>query len=388
MSTASRASPPPIAIRGTGLALPAHSATQQQFAEFFIERLALKAHDARFVRLISRKSGILRRHACILNSTNPDDRPLSQDLYPAPHLPEPGLGDRMLAYAEHAGPLARTAAHRAIDDASSGTALSPSSITHLVTFSCTGFNAPGIDQRLIADLGLSHAVERIHIGFMGCHAAINALRVARAIIAADLGATVLVAGVELSSLHLLRTDRRDQLVASCMFGDGAAAVVLSAGPARFELIDTFSRIIPDSSAQMGWSIGSHAFEMTLGEAVPDLIGQAAPSLWPQMTRGAGEPPDRLRDHALWCVHPGGPRVLEEVEQSLTLRPDAMDASRAVLRDLGNMSSVTTLFILDRLKRSETPGVRPRSVIALAFGPGLACEGAVLRLGDGTQAASA
>lgn len=373
--------PTPIAIRGTGLALPPHSATQQQFAEFFIERLALRAHDARFVRAISRKSGIHRRHACILNSTNPDDRSLSQEFYPPPPRPEPGLGDRMHAYAAHAGPLVLAAADRALADASSRTALAHSSITHLVTFSCTGFNAPGIDQQLIAGLALSHAVERVHIGFMGCHAAINALRVSRAIIAADPGATVLIAGVELSSLHLLRTDRRDQLVASCMFGDGAAALVLSAGSARLELVDTFSRIIPDTSAQMGWSIGAHAFEMTLGEAVPDLIGQAAPSLWPQMTRGAGEPPDRLRDDALWCVHPGGPRVLEEVEQSLALRTDALDASRAVLRDLGNMSSVTTLFILDRLKRSETPGSRPRSVIALAFGPGLACEGAVLRLNE-------
>jgi predicted naringenin-chalcone synthase len=237
-----------------------------------------------------------------------------------------------------------------------------------------------VDAALIRALELRRDVHRTHIGFMGCHAAMNALRIARALVAADPSQVVLMVGVELSSIHLIDGTRRDQLVAACLFGDGAAAAVIAADPrAPVRILGTASMVFPDTTGAMGWSIGDHGFEMMLAEDVPAHIGRNIASWldgWLAHHHGGL---GATRAAAAWCVHPGGPRVLEAVGDALTLPDGALDHSRAVLRECGNMSSVTTMFILDRIRASHRDATEARRVVALGFGPGLAGEAALVEL---------
>jgi predicted naringenin-chalcone synthase len=258
--------------------------------------------------------------------------------------------------------LAANAAGKAL--AAAGTP--PGRITHVVTASCTGFQAPGPDQWLVGDLGLPPTVRRTHVGFMGCHAAVNALAVAASLVLSDPDARVLVCCVEICSVHLHYGERLDRLIANTLFADGAAAAVVGSqghGPC-LQAFD--SVLLPDSPDQMAWTVGDHGFEMTLGARVPEIL-QARVGPW---IRGV------LDRHGLsvagtggWAIHPGGPRVIEAVLASLELPESCGAASREVLRDFGNMSSATLLFILERLQRAGVP----RPWMGMAFGPGLAGE---------------
>jgi predicted naringenin-chalcone synthase len=292
----------------------------------------------------------------------------------SPFLPTPereGVGpttaERLQVYVEEAGPLVLQAAK----DALSAAALRPNAITHLVTVTCTGFQAPGLDYALIHGLGLAPTVERTQVGFMGCHGALNGLRVASAFTASDPQAVVLLAAVELCSVHYHYGNRADRLVANAIFADGAAAVVGSAGDGPWRVAATGSCLLPDSADDMTWVIGDHGFEMTLSRGVP---GKIAESLKPWLTGWLARNELTVDDVGTWAVHPGGPKILSAVEEGLGLPPDALAVSRGVLADYGNMSSPTILFILDRLRRADAP----RPCVALGFGPGLVAEATLFR----------
>lgn len=387
----------PASVLGLGTAVPAHRAGQSAYADFICQTLELDATESRLVRLLAERSGIDQRHAAILDSPSTAET-LTQSFYPRISAGEwPGTASRMRAYALHAPPLAASAARAALTDARIG----PHAITHLVTLSCTGFAAPGVDIALLTDLGLNPTVARVHIGFMGCHAAINALRVAQALVASDPSHVVLLVGVELCSLHLINSRRKDQLVASCLFADGAAAAILGHAPTattspprthpRLTLVDTSSVLLPGSHNAMGWTIGDAGFEMTLAESVPTHIARHALPWVQALTDRFGLTLESARAAGQWCVHPGGPRILNAVADSLSLPSHALDASRAVLASHGNMSSVTTLFILNELRcahaiQPHSPGTQkpagepdPIPIVALAFGPGLAGEAALFHL---------
>jgi predicted naringenin-chalcone synthase len=280
----------------------------------------------------------------------------------------PTTGQRMRMYADEAGPLALRAARQAV--AESGFA--PESFTHLVTVSCTGFGAPGVDLALIRGLGLRPTVERTHVGFMGCHGALNGLRAANAFASADPGARVLVAAVELCSLHYYYGSEPDKLIANAIFADGAAAVVGTGGAGdrpAWALRASGSCLIPESAADMGWVVGDHGFVMTLSRRVPALI---AARLRPWLEGWLGGHGLSLADVTGWAVHPGGPKILTAVEEALALPPAALAASRAVFAERGNMSSPTVLFVLDQLRRGGVSG----PCVALGFGPGLVAEAAL------------
>jgi len=257
---------------------------------------------------------------------------------------------------------------------------------HLVTCSCTGFASPGIDLELINSLGLRPDISRTHVGFMGCHAAFNALRVASALSASTRSNTVLVVATELCSLHLQYGDRRDHIVANAIFADGVGALVGSQGEllsahqktasdpqegrqSRWRLSHQASVILPDSSDAMGWTIGDHGFEMQLSASVPTII---AADLDKFVKCELAKINLSLASIGSWAVHPGGPRILTSVQESLGLSEEAMATSHAVLAEYGNMSSATVLFILERLMRNG----KDLPCVALAFGPGLTCEMAV------------
>ncbi|MBE7209458.1 MAG: type III polyketide synthase, partial [Gluconacetobacter diazotrophicus] len=236
-------------------------------------------------------------------------------------------------------------------------------ITHLVATSCTGFAAPGLDLQLIDALGLGGAVERTCVGFMGCYAAFNALKLARHVVRSEPGARVLLVNLELCTLHLQPSDDLEQLLSFLLFADGAAACVVSADPSGL-LLDRFeSHLVPDTAPLITWRIGDRGFDMLLSGRVPGAISRAL--------SGPHRPALLSDPSALWAVHPGGRSVLDAVSDALQLPPDALADSRAVLRDHGNMSSGTILFVLARILAAAHPPGTPG--LAMGFGPGLVAE---------------
>jgi predicted naringenin-chalcone synthase len=281
----------------------------------------------------------------------------------------PTTGQRMQHYARLAPPLALRSARVALEKSG----LPAGALTHLITVSCTGFRAPGVDVALIEGLGLAPTVQRTHVGYMGCHGALNGLRVARAFTDADRGARVLLSAVELCSLHYAYGWAPHQMIANALFADGAASVVGVAAeeaPAgAWRLAATGSCLVPGSTDAMTWTIADHGFEMTLAKSVPGLIAR---HLRPWLEGWLAEHGVALGQVGSWAVHPGGPRILTAVEEGLALAPEALATSRAVFAAHGNMSSPTVLFILDRMRRAGAA----RPCVALGFGPGLMAEAAL------------
>lgn len=238
--------------------------------------------------------------------------------------------------------------------------------THIVVASCTGFVAPGIDQIIARRLGLGDDVERVLVGFMGCYAAVTALRTARHIVRSEPGARVLVVTVELSSLHHQDEVAIEPLLMGAQFGDGAAAAIVTDCEAGLELGEGISAALEDSEELITWRIGDTGFHMRLSGEVPGRIAAALAEPAVQARITGGRAPEEI---AAWAVHAGGRSILDAVEKGLHLAPTALDDSREVLRMCGNMSSSTLMFALKRIMRG-----RPESGVALAFGPGLAMEG--------------
>jgi predicted naringenin-chalcone synthase len=267
----------------------------------------------------------------------------------------PGTAARMAVYAREAPALALAAIGR----------LGPlGAISHLVVASCTGFVAPGIDQIIAARLGLDGGVERTLVGFMGCYAAVTALRVAHHIVRSEPAARVLVVSVELSTLHLQATADIEALLAQLQFGDGAAAAIVSAEQTGLALDRFVAATLPDSADLIRWTIGDEGFAMHLAGAVPNRIAEALGDTATRTALIGSEPVDG------WAVHTGGRSVLDAVERAIDLPSAALAHSRAVLADKGNMSSATLIFVLERFLAGE----HIANGVALAFGPGMAAEG--------------
>jgi alpha-pyrone synthase len=236
--------------------------------------------------------------------------------------------------------------------------------THVIITSCTGLSAPGLDLELIARCGLSPSIERTVIGFMGCYAAVSALKMARHIVRSEPGARVLIVSLELCTLHLQETTDLEQVLSFLVFGDGCAAALVSAEPSGLAL-DRFQAVLaPQAADQITWAIGDHGFNMVLSGQVPASVGAALREGKDAVLDGAA-----VGDIDLWAVHPGGRSVLDAVETALDLPPTALAASRAVLRQNGNMSSATLLFVLAELIGAP----RGARGCAMAFGPGLTAE---------------
>jgi len=282
----------------------------------------------------------------------------------------PPTGARNDEYRRTAPPLFAEASRAAI----AGSGRTADAISHVVTVSCTGMFAPGPDYHLVRDLGLSPAVERYHLGFIGCAAAIPALRLAARIVGDDPAAVVLVACTELCSLHWQTSSHPDQIVAASVFADGAGAAVVASADSDHEGLDLdgfATHLVDQGEKDMAWTVGDSGFEMTLTPEVPRIIGREISAI-------AADVIGDLDDIDAWAVHPGGRSILDRVESALSLDAAALTPSREVLRQHGNMSSATLLFILRDLLADASRGDGDR-VAALAFGPGLTVEAARLTL---------
>ena len=352
----------PVAILGIGSAVP-RLLPQKVSADLAVDHCAdVDGHRAWLHRVYDR-AGVEGRGSVLRLSDAVDDGADMRAFYVPRKTPEdrgPTTETRMQRYADEAPPLAERASRAAMDDAK----IQADAITHLITVSCTGFFAPGVDTALIHRLGLRASVTRTHIGFMGCHAALNALAVAKAFAQSDASARVLVCCVELCTLHFAYGWSPERIVANSLFGDAAMAVVVaqSDDSALWKIRNSSSRLMPDSAAMMGWLIGNHGFEMTLSPQVPSLVRH---SFCDWVDTWAGE---RI-DH--WIIHPGGPKVIASVGEAMNLRDEQLEPSRNVLRRFGNVSSGTVLMILQTLANSSGRAAM------VAFGPGLMMEGVLL-----------
>jgi predicted naringenin-chalcone synthase len=236
-----------------------------------------------------------------------------------------------------------------------------SGITHVLVSCCTGLYAPGLDFEIVEHLGLSSEVERTMVGFMGCYAAINALKLARHIVRSEPKAGVLMLNLELSTLHFQETQDLEQVLSFLVFADGAAASLISAREQGFALDSFKAVVVPETRGLITWKIRALGFDMLLSGQVPAALGRALHE---------GELMADRDDVDLWAVHPGGRSILDAVEMGLELPPNALAASREVLSCFGNMSSATVMFVLQRMMEQARPGQRG---CAMSFGPGLTAE---------------
>jgi predicted naringenin-chalcone synthase len=283
----------------------------------------------------------------------------------------------MQVYEQASVEVGTQAAQRALDDYSAACGCTPEEaageITHLLAVSCTGFFAPGLDQMIVRGLNLSPTVERTLIGFMGCAAAFNALRLATQIVQAQPSARVLVVCVELCSIHIQPSLERVDLVGGAVFCDGAAACVVGMPqPTQrdvFEIAAFHTELTPETESFMVWKIGDHGYTLHLSAEVPSNLARVGP-LALQKLLGASAP-----TMDFWAIHPGGRAILDGLETIFELTPHDMEPSRAVLRDYGNMSSPTILFVLqahrERLRRNTANELTHG--VMMAFGPGLVTE---------------
>jgi len=355
----------PAIVHAIGTAVPDHD-VHREFIAWAGEQIVDPRDRKLFARMADR-SGIAHRWS-VLPPTRDGGSPVMPGGFYACD-PLPATAARMAIYAEHAPKLA-LAAIAALREQ-----VALDGITHLVVASCTGFVAPGIDQIIARELGLSPNLERVLIGFMGCYAGVTALRTASHIVRSEPEARVLVVAVELSTLHLSIAQALEPLLAMLQFSDGAAAALMTSDIVGSEgrpesgaiaLGRSTSLALDEGRDLIQWRIGDRGFRMDLSGEVPHRLQETLsdPQVRAQLL---GSEADALKHFA---VHPGGRSILDAVQRGLELDDIALEPSRAVLSDFGNMSSATILFVLARMMRARLDGAG----VALAFGPGLAVEG--------------
>ena len=387
------------AILGLGTAQPDFIMSQEEAITLAQETICRDEVEKRLLRILYRKTGVKQRATCVPHQTAlewlnlpsavgmqagaiaPDDAEAQIDgetttvataEKAAPVNLGPGTAARMEIYRATAPGLAVRSSTLALAEAG----IDAKEITHLVTVSCTGFFAPGLDLALINGLGLPLTVGRVFVGFMGCHGAINGLRTAQAIAAADPKNRVLLCAVELCSPHYAMQWDPNRAVGNAVFADGSAALVVTHQSAAksddgLKIAATGSCYFPDSEDAMSWNIGDNGFDMYLSPRVPDLI---CANLRPWFESWLAEQGLTIDQIGSWAVHPGGPRVVTAVEEALGLDKALTETSREVLSECGNMSSPTVLFILQRLRARGAK----MPCVAIGFGPGLAAEAALFR----------
>lgn len=330
----------------------------------FAESLFSDRRAALLFRRMAERSGIEHRYSVLPPSDLPDNGSNHTPFYARGDFPD--TATRMRRFEQHAPDLAAAAIERLQLGGERDR------ITHLLITCCTGFSAPGVDLEVIERCKLPSSVERTMIGFMGCYAAINALKLARHIVRSEPKARVLILNLELCTLHFKETTDLELVLSFLLFGDGCAACLVTAEPDGLALDSFRAVLVPDTRDLITWNIRDFGFDMVLSGRVPAAIFDALHASADEILDGA-----RPQSIGLWAVHPGGRTVLDAVERAFALTPTALAASREVLRRYGNMSSASVMFVIERLLRSAARGV---SGCAMSFGPGLVAETMLFRAG--------
>ena len=357
-----------LRIIGLGTSVPAHCMSQAEALKMTQDVVCNEDREHRLARVVFAKSGVNNRHTAVPHSLayewvqSTDDRGIPCG---------PTTSERMAMCEEYGPEIAQKAAERALSQAG----LPAKSVTHLVTVSCTVFAAPGTDIALFDLLGLKPDVERVNVGFMGCHGVINGLRVAQGLVNSQPNAVVLLSALELCSLHYQFTWDDEAIIGKALFADGSAALIgvnqSEDVKKNWTVAATGSCLLPDSRDAMTWKFGDHGLKMKLTSDVPRKIEE---HLRPWMCRWLNSNGVSLEDVAHWVIHPGGPRILAAAESALSLTSEQTNYSHEILADLGNMSSPTVLFALERLEAENPHGL----CVMLGFGPGLMAEACLLK----------
>ncbi|MEO8765020.1 MAG: type III polyketide synthase [Ginsengibacter sp.] len=353
-------------------AVPPYRHDQRDILTFMQQVYALTETDKRKLRFLYHQSAIDTRYSVLpdysLNAGEWQFYPASENLEPFPNLET-----RMEWYNKTAAPLSINAIENCIENK-----LPKDEITHLITVSCTGMSAPGLDLQIMEAMNLPASIFRTSVNFMGCYAAIHGLKLADAFCTVDKKAHVLIVSTELCTLHFQRENTQDNIASSLLFGDGAAAILITHDDNELnglKIKKFYSEVSFKGKKDMSWELSSSGFLMTLSGYVPDLIEEDFNMLLCNALQDAGI---GKNDISHWCIHPGGKRILTSVEKSIDITSANLEHSYSVLKNYGNMSSPTILFVLkeimDSLKNSTAENV---NIFGAAFGPGLTLETFIL-----------
>jgi predicted naringenin-chalcone synthase len=358
-------------ITSVGVAVPSHKIEQPVISNF-MQSLAESEEERRKIATVFRASGIKTRYSVLADygkSNNFDFFPNTVGMNPFP-----GTASRMAAFREYATSLSIAA----IEDCRKHNSFDYESITHLVTVSCTGMYAPGLDIDLVNQLSLNSSVNRTCINFMGCFAAISAIKMADAYCLADHNAKVLIVCTELCSLHFQKDFTDDNILANALFADGAAALLVQSKPGNsisLSIDGFYSDIASNGAEHMAWSIGNLGFEMKLSTYVPEVLAQGIGALVDKLVKKVDIDASQITHYA---IHPGGKKILDSASDKLGISHDKLQASYDVLHDYGNMSSPTVLFVLKKMLQANHIQKNDR-ILGLAFGPGITMESVLLKI---------
>jgi predicted naringenin-chalcone synthase len=350
-------------IISVGTAVPGYCHQQMDILPFMQTVYASSEAEKRKLRFLYQQSGIKQRYSVIGDySRQVEDwkfYPQTENLDPFPSLEQ-----RMMVFNKQAPLLSVDAIRNCL-----GHVHNPKNITHLITVSCTGMSAPGLDLQVLELMDLEKNIFRTSINFMGCYAAIHGLKIADAICKSDSNAQVLVVCTELCTLHFQREGTADNITSSLLFADGSAAVLMSNSDQHDGLhIDSFhSEVIPKGKRDMAWELSSNGFLMTLSGYIPDLIEEDFDNI---VDRALKKEKVDKKDVSHWCIHPGGKRVLEAIHKSLGFTDGQLHHSYRILNQFGNLSSATILFVLKEMLQEKK---QIKKMFGAAFGPGLTVE---------------
>ncbi|MBX2842741.1 MAG: type III polyketide synthase [Flammeovirgaceae bacterium] len=361
-------------ITSIGVAVPEAKFSQEAIADTMADLINLDEEKRRNLQILYRATGIKYRHSVIGNLESGDFKNffLSGDN----HNQFPGVAARMEVYKKEAIKLSLKAIQNAITNL--GT-FKPQQITHLITVSCTGMYAPGLDIEIIEQLQLNSHTQRTAVNFMGCYGVFNGLKLADAICRAEENAKVLLVSVELCSLHLQKSEDSDDLLSASIFADGAAAAIIESQPSAdlsLSPLSFYCDLYPQGKEDMVWEIGNFGFEMKLSAYVPGLLGKGINTLVENLLKQLGL---KLADIHHFAIHPGGKKILAEIEKALELEREQNEAAYQVLRNYGNMSSATILFVIKKILDQLHSGNKNQNLLGMAFGPGLTMESMLLRV---------
>ncbi|HHF7347356.1 TPA: type III polyketide synthase [Legionella feeleii] len=362
------------AITAIGTANPPYKRSQKEIADVIGISLKLNPVKRRLLKAIYKSSGIEERYSVLSDYCK---MPGEFVFFPnEPTAAFPTTAQRMAIYKHHALTLALHAIQNCLARA---TNCVKKEITHLITVSCTGMYAPGIDIEIVQQLELNSSTNRMAINFMGCYGAFNGMKAADAICRAHPDAKVLVVCIELCSIHFQKDLATKNIISNAIFADGAAAILVETKPQNqvcLSLESFYCDLIPQTKQEMAWHIADHGFDIVLSAFVPEVIKSGIASFMEKLLSHSTWSPNEIDYYA---IHPGGLKILQACEAALTISADDNRYSYEVLRKYGNMSSATVLFVLKSIWDSLGKQDNNKSIFSCAFGPGLTLESVLLKI---------
>ncbi|EKB50776.1 type III polyketide synthase [Cecembia lonarensis] len=348
-------------ILSIGTANPGEAIPQMMISDFMKIAHGLEERDSRVLNFVYKQSGIKQRYSVLDDFRY--DNPENFVFFPKNKMlnPFPGTKQRMQVFQFSALNLAKNAILECLKNG----LVYPNEITHLILVSCTGMFAPGLELKIIHEMGFNANIERYSIHFMGCYAAFNGLKLADKICSSTPKAKVLVVSVELCTIHFQKEYTEDNLLANAIFGDGAAAALVTRESEGLQIKKYDSQLFKNGEEDMAWSIGDFGFEMRLSKYVPDLLFQGLHQIQNHL-----ENVFQLSEIRNFAIHPGGKQILQKVEEAFGIHTENNRFSHDILENCGNMSSASILFVLKKwLEADERSG----PLLAMGFGPGLTLE---------------